>query len=516
MANKTKDKSVSVNLKSKKSIISISLILAIFAAIEFFVIKPYRMKIDELNQVKNTSYNEIQKLSSDLEKLKESYNTIANDVKRPLLLTPVDGSSIIGYQVKFEWEHDTWNKNQEYILEIRKLDKSYIDNSNDNKFKKFKISDFDPEHKMMFFPISKVFSNPEGSFSGEYLWRIKPGNLVVHTKKKPENLQGETDLSKTKVSEEPQKKTIPEEPNYFEVLQGEASHFNSFKIYPSVKERIKKTKKLLVGTSPTLISGCFSVYEIDGTIDGFDIDLISWIAGKLESELKSESGTKVEVEILDVPFSELLHKLRNDEFDAVISSLTSTAERETEGLKFTNGYFKTHQILIKSKDREHTCCDDHDLRKEGIKVGARAGSTNLKAAQYLSRKYGFEICRYQSYPDIYKAIKDQAIDFGLVDDVLVADELGRENGDLDKSELDLESLLKKFYRDEYGRQPNEADVYAIAVKDNYLLNTINTILEKGCKGGIQKWAEKVVNDSEGKTDKLRKRFKDEIVENAGY
>ncbi len=505
MAKKPKYNKISLTL----IITVLTIIGGIIGAVEFIVIEPLKTKnvdlkmeienlktgIEELNRTNDTARDEIQQLSFDVEKLQESYNTVTKDVERPLLLTPVDGSSIIGDQVKFEWKHESWSEDQEYILEIRKIDKSFTGESNDDNFQRFKISDLDPKQKMMFFPISKVFSSgtqTDKSFSGEYLWRIKPGSLVIHDEKE------------------------------FEVLQGEASHFNSFKIYHSVIERIERTGKLLVGTSPTLLSGYFSVYDINGTVDGFDIDLIEWIADELESEQELKFGTGLKVEIIDVPFKDLLHKLRNDEFDLVISSLTSTEKRETEGLKFTNGYFKTHQIFITSKSRKYKEGESEEeektklnkaLKENGIKVGARAGSTNLKAAQYLSYKYGFEICRYQSYPDIYKALKDQAINFGLVDDVLVAEELGREKGDLEKIGPMLDSYLEGFYISEYGRKPKEADMYAIAVMDNNLRNAVNSILEKGGTQGIQKWTEGIQKEQEGEIKDLRARFEEEIVKN---
>lgn len=397
-----------INLKSKKSIISISFILAILAIIEYVVIKPFQIKIDELTHVKRASNDEIQKLSLDLEKLKEDFDTILVERGRPVLLAPVEGSSIIGDQVKFEWKHDTWNNNQEYILEIRKIDESYNGKLDNDHFKRFKVTDLDPEQKMMFFPIEEVFTiktqsdesltTHKHAFPGEYLWRIKPGNLAIHRQKE------------------------------VEILQGEASHLNSFKIYPSVIERIKKTRKLLVGTSPTLLSGFFSFYNIEGSIEGFDIDLIKWIAEELGETTELKADTGLQVKIIDVPFKELLSKLRDYEFDLVISSLTSTQEREKGGLKFTNGYFWTHQILITLKNGKYENREDefnNVLKEKDIKVGARSGSTNLKAAQYLSYKYGFEICSYQTYPDIYKALKDQDISFGLVDDILVKEELNK-------------------------------------------------------------------------------------------
>ncbi len=516
MAKKLRSSKISLTL----IITVLTIIGGIIGAVEFIYIKPLQSRNDELSRINDASKNEIQQLSLNVEKLQESYKTVTKEVERPLLLTPIDGSSIIGYQVKFEWKHDTWNKNQDYILEIRKIDKSYNGESNDDNFKRFKVSDLDPEHKVMFFPISKIFSNSDGSFSGEYLWRIKPGNLVIHEEKKPEGPQEEA-----RAPEDSHVKA-----SYFEVLQGEASHFNSFKIYPSVIERMERTGKLLVGTSPTLISGHFSVYNIDGTIEGFDIDLINWIAGELGSKLKFKVDTDLKVEIIDVPFRDLLHKLRNDEFDVVISSLTSTVKRETEGLKFTEGYFKTHQIFITSKSNENNGKEEEgvkkgdntieekknklidELKEEGVKVGARAGSTNLKAAQYLSCVYGFQIIRYNTYHDIYKALKDQAINYGLVDDVLVEEELERENGDLEKIEMNLDGLLKGFYSDEYDRLPDESDVYAIAVMDNDLRNEINTILKKVGTVGIRKWIEK----QGGRIEGLREKFKDEIVGSAGH
>ncbi len=234
----------------KRLLLILGFLGAVFSVVEFVVIKPYKNENEELKKSLTNANTEKQVILGDLAELEKSFNNVVSKSTGPVLQKPVDGSSIIGEQVKFVWKHDTEETSQSYILGIRKIDKF-----SNNKIKKYNISNNNPKEKMeLYFPLQKIFSNQ--TFSGEYLWQIQPGSIVKHEEKE------------------------------FEVIQGQKSHFNFFEIYPSVEDRINKTRKLLVGTSPTILSGLFCFYNHEAEIEGFDIKLINWIADELITRKK--------------------------------------------------------------------------------------------------------------------------------------------------------------------------------------------------------------------------------------
>ena len=200
--------------------------------------------------------------------------------------------------------------------------------------------------------------------SGNYIWRIIPGYF----------LKGE------------------------KVVQGQASNYSSFTLYESVMNRITNTKKIRVGTSPSLMGKFNFVGEKDDIV-GFDIDLIQWIANELTDKLNLDG--EVIVEIVDIPWEELLSRLQNNELDAVISSMTSTEEREEryKGIRFSEGYFESHQIFIQNQKGDKLC---NDLSSKI--VGVTAGTTNEEAGKVLAGIFKFKLDNsYDTYSSLFGA-----------------------------------------------------------------------------------------------------------------
>jgi ABC-type amino acid transport substrate-binding protein len=230
----------------------------------------------------------------------------------------------------------------------------------------------------------------------------------------------------------------------------------------------------------------------DGKIEGFDIGLIEWILPKLKSELKIDGN--IEYKITKLPWSDLLPSLAKHEIDLVISAMTSTKEREDSnpGIKFTEGYYQSHQIFISLRDGRNFVQRLEDLRQlRGKKVGVFAGTTNEQAAHFLTKKYGFTVDNmYKSQDDLISGLQNNKIDFALMDDVLAKICHGMKFHQVGPK---LDILLKDFYWERLGRA-NEK--YAIAVVDEpltlpNLLTLINAML-KSTEGQekLQELAEK--------------------------
>jgi len=403
----------------------ISIVLWLVGATVFFMneikVTPLQNEKFDLEQELEKTKAHNSELTSELSALGKENKALLVDSDVPILYEPSEGATIIGNQVRFMWNYPQHNRFQKYFLEIISLSKC-------NKGIKYNV--LNPEKKRMHFPRNKLCS-------GKNLWRITPGYL-----------SGDQ-----------------------EIIQGQASKYSMFTVYESVVDRIQKEKAIRVGTSPTF-SGKFNFLE-NNEIKGFDIDLIKWIASKLEKKLKLNSELKVLIN--DVPWDNLLPMLEGKELDIVISSMTSTSVREKkfQGIKFSEGYFQIQQIFIQHEKKGYF---PEDLK--GKKVGVSNNTTSQDVAIYLSQKYDFDVASSDSdIGDLYQELEEKKVDFALVDDILVQSQL--KNGRFHQFNADLDKDLKKFYKDTFGR---DSEMYAIALFDETnndinLLSLVNSLLK---------------------------------------
>ena len=396
--------------------------------INYLQIAPLQHDLQKLKKTVSDQRNENDILKNDLEKIQQSYKTLLSRDENPVLLEPLDDDTVIGEMIKFRWDYKYHERYQKYILDIRCI-------SDPNKVIP-KLDVVTPHQKLMNLPTNFIGN-------GRFIWRIIPGYLL---KKE-------------------------------EVIQGKASNYSYFTIYRSTIDRIKGTKSLRIGTSPSF-KGAFNFVGEEGMVLGFDMDLINWILPKLAEKLKVQD--KIDCKIVKIAWKDLLPSLAKHEIDVVISSMTSTRNREEDnpGVKFTTGYYQSHQIfiaLINGKRFNQSLEDLNQLR--GEKVGVFAGTTNEKAGRFLAPKYRFTIDNtYKSQDDLISALQNNRIHFALVDDVLIKTCHGLQVHQVGPK---LDNLLTDFYVNKLGR-PNE--MYAIAVVEEpqvtpNLLTLINEMLE---------------------------------------
>jgi ABC-type amino acid transport substrate-binding protein len=141
----------------------------------------------------------------------------------------------------------------------------------------------------------------------------------------------------------------------------------------------------------------FESYE-NGEPVGFDVDLMEEIAGRLG----------LEVEWVDVSFDVIFTQLAGGEFDAIISAITITTERERL-ISFTAPYFAADQSLVVQVGSEITGVED----LEGARVGAQEGTTGQEYAE--ENFTGAEVVAFPTYPAAFTQLEAGQIDAVLAD-----------------------------------------------------------------------------------------------------
>ena len=138
---------------------------------------------------------------------------------------------------------------------------------------------------------------------------------------------------------------------------------------------------------------------------GFDIDLMN--------EIGKRAGFEVEYE--NVRFDTILRGLDTDLFDAAISAMTITEERERQ-IDFSDPYFNADQALLVASDSGVHSIDD--LAEES--VGVQAGSTGqIKAEELLDGGQIREIVPYRTIGEAFVALEGGKVE-GVIYDISAA------------------------------------------------------------------------------------------------
>ena len=133
---------------------------------------------------------------------------------------------------------------------------------------------------------------------------------------------------------------------------------------------------------------------------GFDIDIVSEIAERLDLEL----------EVKDSSFDALQsgQALNAGQCDLAASAMTITEDRE-KNLDFSDGYYDSEQSLLVPTGSDIASIDDLD----GKKVGVQQGTTGKAYAE--ENVSGAEIISFPSDAEMFQAIKGGQVDALLQD-----------------------------------------------------------------------------------------------------
>ena len=148
-----------------------------------------------------------------------------------------------------------------------------------------------------------------------------------------------------------------------------------------------KDKKLVVGSdfgvAPWMVRGTSGP-------EGFGVDMIKEVAKRIG---------RPDVEIVDINFSGLFAALFSKRIEFTVNPLNITAER-AERMLYTEPFFATgNGFLVRAADSMNGF---EDLK--GKQLAVNRGTISDTWATANAEKYGFEVQRYETFPDSVQAV----------------------------------------------------------------------------------------------------------------
>lgn len=125
---------------------------------------------------------------------------------------------------------------------------------------------------------------------------------------------------------------------------------------------------LKVGTTPNYVP--FEMLDKQGRIIGFEIDLLHAMSRALG----------VELELVAVPYTELLPGLIEKKFDLIGSGMTVTQERNLK-LNFSDSFIVVGQTVLLHPRLAGVVASIEDLDEAGYRIAAMEGTTGEDAAR---------------------------------------------------------------------------------------------------------------------------------------
>lgn len=148
----------------------------------------------------------------------------------------------------------------------------------------------------------------------------------------------------------------------------------------------------------------FEFEEADGTISGIDMDLIRAVA--------EDQG--FEIDIHYVGWDAAIAECQAGQADGMIAGASITDKRKEEGWIFSDGYYVATQIMAVKADSDIQGLED----LKGKSVAVKNGTMSDTYATEIADKYGFEVVRLETSPDLYQQVEGGQV-AGCFDDTPV-------------------------------------------------------------------------------------------------
>ncbi len=175
-------------------------------------------------------------------------------------------------------------------------------------------------------------------------------------------------------------------------------------------------------TDSSALTVCTSLpyppFEVDngsGTIVGFDMDFMDWIAKDL--------GVTRKVSVQDFTAIKSGQATKSKKCDISAAAMTITPEREAV-ITFSNPYYDASQALMVLSSSSVKGLAD----LKGKKLGAQTGTTGLIYAQAHASQYGYSVLEYKQISDEEQALQSGKIDAGIHDQPALNQYVKQQNG----------------------------------------------------------------------------------------
>ena len=194
----------------------------------------------------------------------------------------------------------------------------------------------------------------------------------------------------------------------------------------------------------------FEFVDESGKLRGFDVDIANALCKQIGAQCTFESQT----------FSSLIASLKIGKFDAVISALGITPERQKQ-VAFSHSYYEPSGSFVAATSKHYTMTDIL-----GKTIGAQQGSTFEK---YLQEKYR-DTVKVKTYASIQEAFLDLVS--GRVEMVLsdtpIAQAWLKQNNNTNYAIIEKPIVDHQYFGSGYG--------IAVKQSDTELLNALNAAL----------------------------------------
>jgi len=220
-------------------------------------------------------------------------------------------------------------------------------------------------------------------------------------------------------------------------------------------------KPLIMGTEST-----FPPYEFrndKNELVGFDVDLATIIAKKLNRELKIE----------DMAFDSLIPALLSGKIDMVVAGMTITEERKKK-VAFSDPYYETGLVWVVRVD------DDRIKTVDDLKGKTLSTQTGTTSDIQASKIEGVKMKRFQQFTDAFLEVSAKRADACIVNEPTAIDYVSKH------AEVKIAGKLK------FEGAERQFNGIAVRQEDKELLAGINKVLKEIKDSGeydkmVDKW-----------------------------
>jgi polar amino acid transport system substrate-binding protein len=150
----------------------------------------------------------------------------------------------------------------------------------------------------------------------------------------------------------------------------------------------------------------FNYLDSNGKLQGFDVDVAGAIC----------QAANIECEFVIQEWTGMIPSLLDGRFDAIISSMSMSAERRQK-VAFTRKYYDSPSSLIARKGSSISVTFPDDLRD--VRLGVTAATSQEAYAKKIYPAADIQV--FDASPDLYKGLADETVDIILEDKLAVYD-----------------------------------------------------------------------------------------------